>query len=190
MHSRPLTRPSPVTTPAPGAPPNSAYIPCAAQSPNSVTPALIQQQRQPLPNCQSTFCPLGLGCFGAASLPDSLFLILHLQQKLYERSPIRPETHRSDVHLRVQPIRRLHFILHRVFRPQNFCDLFKTFFLLNLHPQRARRVAFTGPILKRARIPPRTQNAVFQTRFCPDFHSKPGAGTVILLTRRLLFLLT
>ena len=35
MHSRPLTLPSPVTTPAAGAPPYSSYIPRAAQSPNS-----------------------------------------------------------------------------------------------------------------------------------------------------------
>ena len=35
MHNRPQTRPNPVTTPAPGAPPYSPYIPCAAQSPSS-----------------------------------------------------------------------------------------------------------------------------------------------------------
>ncbi len=35
MHSRPLTLPNPVTTPAAGAPPYSPYIPYAAQSPNS-----------------------------------------------------------------------------------------------------------------------------------------------------------
>ncbi len=35
MHRRPQTRPSPVTTPAPGAPPYSLYIPYAAQRPNS-----------------------------------------------------------------------------------------------------------------------------------------------------------
>src|ERR1039457_1760269 len=35
MHNLPLTFPRPVTTPAHGAPPYSAYIPCAAHSPSS-----------------------------------------------------------------------------------------------------------------------------------------------------------
>src|SRR6185312_1079026 len=152
--------------------------------------AFIKQQGEPLPDRQPAFRSLRVGRFGSATLPDPLFLVLHLQQKCYEPRSIRPETHRTDVHLRFQPIRRFHFILHRVScRPPNFVSLSEAFILLKLPPQRARRVAFPGAILKRARIPLRAQSATFQSRFCPDLRPKNGAIAVILLPRRLLFLL-
>ncbi len=82
--------PVPVTTPAAGAPPYSAYMPWAAQRPSSrkSVPG-IEEEVEPFAGREALFGVLGFDGFGAAALADRVFFGAHAGEKGHESRTVR-----------------------------------------------------------------------------------------------------